>query len=48
MVWEKTTPNNGSGFCPNVTFKDDEFKDDNKALKDQGEGETELMLFCLP
>ena len=39
-VWrEKTTPNDGFGFCPNVTFEDDEFKEDNKALNDQGEGE---------
>ena len=27
----------GFGFCPNVTFEDDEFKD-NKALNDQGTG----------
>ena len=43
MVWKKTTPNEGSGFCPNVTFEDDEFKD-NKALKDHGEGKRELVL----
>jgi hypothetical protein len=50
MLWKKTTPNKGSGFCPNLTFEDDEFKEDNKALNDQGEGEgeRELMLFCLP
>ena len=48
MLWKKTTPNDGSGFCPNLTFEDDEFKEDNKALNDQGEGERELMLFCLP
>ena len=48
MVWKKTTPNEGSGFCPNVTFEDDDFKEGNKALKDLGEGERELMLFCLP
>ena len=47
MVWKKTTPNDGSGFCPNVIFEDDEFKEDNKALHDQGECERELMLFCL-
>ena len=47
MLWKKTTPNDGSGFCPNLTFEDDEFKEDNKALNDQGEGERELMLFCL-
>ena len=41
MVWKKT----GSGFCPNVTFEDDEFKEDNEALNDQGKGERELMLF---
>jgi hypothetical protein len=27
--------NNGCGFCPNVTFEDNEFKE-NKALNDQG------------
>ena len=27
---------------------DFEFKEDNKALNDQGEGERELILFCLP
>jgi hypothetical protein len=49
MVWEKATQSNdGSRFCPNVTFEDGEFKEDNKALNDQGEGERELMLFCLP
>ena len=37
--------NDGSGFCPNPTFEDDEFKEDNKALNDQGEGERELMFF---
>ena len=36
---EKTKTNDRSGFCPNVTFEDDEFKEDNKALNDQGEGE---------
>ena len=30
---EEKTPNDGFGFCPNVTF------DDNKALNDQGIGE---------
>jgi hypothetical protein len=45
MVWKKTTLNNRSGFCPNLTFEDDDFKEDNKALNDQGEGERELMLF---
>jgi hypothetical protein len=25
----------GSGFCPNVTFEEDEFKEDNKASNDQ-------------
>jgi hypothetical protein len=33
MLWKKTTPNDGSGFCPNLTFVDGEFKEDNKALK---------------
>jgi hypothetical protein len=42
MVWKKTKLNNESGICPNLTFEDDEFKEDNKALNDQGE---ELMLF---
>jgi hypothetical protein len=45
MLWKKITPNNGSGFCPNLPFEDDEFKEDNKALNDQGKGEGELMLF---
>jgi hypothetical protein len=31
--------NDGSGFCTHVTFEDDEFKKDNKALNDQGECE---------
>jgi len=48
MLWKKTTPFNGSGICPNLTFEDDEFKEDNKALNDQGEGKRELILFCLP
>ena len=48
MVWKRTTPNNGSGFCPNVAYEDDEFKEDNKALNDQGEGERELMFFFSP
>jgi hypothetical protein len=34
---ERKTLNNGSGFCPNLTFEDYEFKEDNKALNDQGE-----------
>jgi hypothetical protein len=29
----------------NVTFEDDEFKEGNKALIDQGEGERELIFF---
>ena len=44
----------GFGFCPNVTFEDDEFKD-NKALNDQGKGEgtnchspTQSHLMVLP
>ena len=48
MFWKKTKLNNESGICPNLTFEGDEFKEDNKALNDQGEGERELMLFCLP
>ena len=48
MVWKKTKLNNESGICPNLTSEDDEFKEENKALNDQGEGERELMLFCLP
>ena len=47
MVWKKTKLNNESGICPNLTFEDDEFKEDNKALNDQGKGERELMLFFL-
>ena len=46
IVWGKTTSNDAFGFCQNVTFEDDEFKEDNKALNDQAE--RELMLFCLP
>ena len=30
--------NDGFRFCPNVSFEDNEFKD-NKALNDQGKGE---------
>ena len=45
IVWKRTILNR---FCPNLTFEDDEFKEDNKALNDQGKGERELMLFCLP
>ena len=48
MVWKKTTLNNGSEFCPNPTFEDDKFKEDNKALNDEGEGERELMLYLQP
>ena len=35
---EKTKSNDRFRFCPNVTFEDDEFKD-NKALNDQGKDE---------
>jgi hypothetical protein len=35
---------NNAEFCPNVTFEDDKFKEDNKALNDQREGEMELTL----
>jgi hypothetical protein len=45
MLWKKTMPNDGSRFCQNLIFEDDEFKEDNKALNDQGEGERELMHF---
>jgi hypothetical protein len=31
---------NGSGFCPNVSFEDNEFKE-NKALNDQGKVKDE-------
>ena len=48
MVWKETKLNNETGIFPNLTFEDDEFKEDNKALNDQGEGQRELMLFCLP
>jgi hypothetical protein len=55
IVWrEKTKLNEGFGFCPNVTFEDDEFKEENKMLNDQGEGEgtnscvfLELFIFKL-
>ena len=33
----------GSGFCPNVTFEDNEFKD-NKALNDQGKDEGTIIV----
>jgi hypothetical protein len=36
-VEEEKKSNDWFGFCPNVTFEDDEFKDDNKALNDQDE-----------
>ena len=45
---EKTKLNNESGICPNLTFEDDEFKEDNKALNDQCEVKRERMLFYLP
>jgi hypothetical protein len=32
MFWKKTTPNNGSGSCPNVTFEDDDFKEDGSGF----------------
>ena len=38
LAGKKTKSNDGFGFCQNVTFEDDEFKD-NKALNDQGKGE---------
>ena len=47
LRWKKFK-NDGSGFSPNLTFEDDEFKEDNKAFNDQGEVERELMFFCLP
>ena len=31
------------GFCPNVTFEDNEFKD-NKALNDQGKDEGTIIV----
>jgi hypothetical protein len=33
----------GCGFCPNVPFEDNEFKD-NKALKDQGKDERTIIV----
>jgi hypothetical protein len=35
MVWKKTKLNNESGICPNLTFEDDEFKEDNKAYTNE-------------
>jgi hypothetical protein len=35
--------NNRSGFCPNVTFEDDEFRD-NKALNDQVKDEGTIIV----
>ena len=35
IIREKTKSIDGGRFCPNVTFEDNEFKD-NKALNDQG------------
>ena len=32
-----------SGFCPNVTFQDNEFND-NKALNDQGKDEGTIIV----
>jgi hypothetical protein len=34
--------NDGCGFCPHVTFEDNEFKD-NKALNDQGKDEGTII-----
>jgi hypothetical protein len=36
----KTKSIDGSGFCPNVSFEDNEFKE-NKALNDQGKVKDE-------
>jgi hypothetical protein len=33
----------GSGSCPNVTFEDNDFKD-NKALNDQGKDEGTIIV----
>jgi hypothetical protein len=39
----KTKSNDGCGFCPNVTFEDNEFKD-NKAWNDQGKDEGTIIV----
>ena len=39
----KTKSIDGSGSCPNVTFEDNEFKD-NKALNDQGKDEGTIIV----
>ena len=33
----------GSGFCPNIAFEDNKFKD-NKALNDQGKDEVTIIV----
>ena len=33
----------GSGFCPNIAFEDNKFKD-NKALNDQGKDEGTIIV----
>jgi hypothetical protein len=43
----KTKPNDGCRFCPNVTFEDNEFKD-NKALNDQGNDEGTIIVTAQP
>jgi hypothetical protein len=35
--------NKGCGFCPNVTFEDNEFKDNNP-LNDQGKDEGTIIV----
>jgi radical SAM superfamily enzyme len=40
---KKTKSNDGCGFCPNVTFTDNEFKD-NKALDDQGKDKGTIFV----
>jgi hypothetical protein len=40
---KKTKLKDGCRFCPNVTFKDNEFKD-NKKLNDQGNEEGTIFV----
>jgi hypothetical protein len=43
IIREKTKSIDGSGFCQNVTFEDNEFKD-NKALNDQCKDEGTIIV----
>jgi hypothetical protein len=42
-IRKKTKSIDGSGFCPNIAFEDNEFMD-NKALNDQGKDEGTIIV----